>query len=411
VGISLLVIACNEEARLAACVASARPQVDEVVVVVQRSSDRTLQVARRVADRVIEHPCHGTEEFSRADGIAACSHEWILKLDADEELADDARIRELVAKSFDFWMLRRLTTAGDAVLEDLPHGRLFRKHKATFRAALHHGFEPTGGATVAVATGIAIRHAKTWYEQRYDDERYDRMAQKFPQFTPLPPTFRPNTSDESVWHAVVNDNEYQLPDRMPDWCVIDCGGHIGAFAHACLTRGAARVISVEPDAGNFAAIERHTAQFGAKSICLHGAVWRSDADRDRDKMNFLGYGRSGDFSNTAGGSCEPSNRGTIRAIPLDVLFELCGGRFVELLKIDIEGAEGPVLHTSKRIGEARRVYGEWHEHLDTLFQTQSPVRGVTYTPDALRKRIEGAGFTVRWQPTGGGLGLFWAERA
>jgi glycosyltransferase involved in cell wall biosynthesis len=80
--LSALVVAHNEEANLAACLATLR-FCDEIVVVLDRCTDRSAEIARAHADRIIEGawPLEGPR---RNDGIAACAGDWIFELDADE---------------------------------------------------------------------------------------------------------------------------------------------------------------------------------------------------------------------------------------------------------------------------------------------------------------------------------------
>jgi glycosyltransferase involved in cell wall biosynthesis len=86
VKLSALVCAHNEERRLAACLQKLR-FADEVVVVLDRCTDRSAEIARRHADRVVTgtFPLEGPR---RAAGVEACSGDWVLEIDADEIVSD-----------------------------------------------------------------------------------------------------------------------------------------------------------------------------------------------------------------------------------------------------------------------------------------------------------------------------------
>src|SRR5579859_2599283 len=93
--LSALVCAHNEEKRLAACLERLR-FADELVVVLDRCTDGSAEIARRYADRVVTgaFPLEGPR---RAAGVEACTGDWIIEIDADEHvglaLAEEIRDR------------------------------------------------------------------------------------------------------------------------------------------------------------------------------------------------------------------------------------------------------------------------------------------------------------------------------
>src|SRR4051812_21252890 len=93
--LSLCMIVKNEAAHLDRCLDSIRPLVDEIVIADTGSTDATLDIARRRADRVVAFPW--CDDFSAARNfvIDHAHGDWILSLDADETIAvrDHARIR------------------------------------------------------------------------------------------------------------------------------------------------------------------------------------------------------------------------------------------------------------------------------------------------------------------------------
>ncbi|MFZ4410638.1 MAG: glycosyltransferase family 2 protein [Paracraurococcus sp.] len=97
--ISALVVARNEEARLPACLASLA-EADEVVVVLDRSTDASAEIANAHGARLLEGGWE-LEGARRNAGIAACTGDWILEVDADERVPPAlwAEIRRVVAAS------------------------------------------------------------------------------------------------------------------------------------------------------------------------------------------------------------------------------------------------------------------------------------------------------------------------
>jgi glycosyltransferase involved in cell wall biosynthesis len=82
--ISATIVACNEANNLARALRSLAC-ADEIVVVDSGSTDETPAIAARLGARVINQPWQGyAAQKNLATGHA--QHEWILSLDADEEL-------------------------------------------------------------------------------------------------------------------------------------------------------------------------------------------------------------------------------------------------------------------------------------------------------------------------------------
>ncbi len=86
--ISACVISFNEEDRIEDCLKSLRPIADEIVVVDSGSTDRTREIARRFADKLVEQPFLGYLE-QKNFAVAQASHDWILSLDCDERVSPE----------------------------------------------------------------------------------------------------------------------------------------------------------------------------------------------------------------------------------------------------------------------------------------------------------------------------------
>lgn len=87
--LSVVVITWNEEERLRACLESAA-WADELVVVDAESRDKTAQIAREFTDHVLVRPWPGFPE-QKNFALAQASGEWLLSLDADEEISSELR--------------------------------------------------------------------------------------------------------------------------------------------------------------------------------------------------------------------------------------------------------------------------------------------------------------------------------
>ncbi len=103
--LSALVVAHNEEARLGACLECLH-FADEIVVLLDRSSDGSAATARRHGARVIEGAWE-IEGERRNAGITACRGDWILEVDSDEHVtpALAVEIRGAIAAVADGYFL------------------------------------------------------------------------------------------------------------------------------------------------------------------------------------------------------------------------------------------------------------------------------------------------------------------
>ena len=174
-------VVCNEEKRLPGMLTDTAPYVDEIVIVVQESHDRTLEIARKFADVLVEHSCLGHAGPSTPAAYAHANGDWVLFLDPDERLSDWGKenLRVWTAAEMDFYWLRELSTVDGAFMEDKPHGRLFRRGKGVVAKTVHTDKRPVDGArTMAVTDRVVIEHFKTGDEQALDDARYRSVSSR-----------------------------------------------------------------------------------------------------------------------------------------------------------------------------------------------------------------------------------------
>lgn len=89
--LSVAIITLNEEANLARTLASVS-WADEIIVVDSGSTDRTAEIARTYNARVIEHLWTGFAA-QKNFALSQCTGDWILSLDADEELSTELQFQ------------------------------------------------------------------------------------------------------------------------------------------------------------------------------------------------------------------------------------------------------------------------------------------------------------------------------
>ncbi len=88
--VSVVVITRNEEANIEDCLKSVHGWADEIIVVDDGSTDRTVPLAEPLAQKIF-HRRMDNEGTHRNWAYAQAKNEWVLSLDADETLSPELR--------------------------------------------------------------------------------------------------------------------------------------------------------------------------------------------------------------------------------------------------------------------------------------------------------------------------------
>ncbi len=165
--ISLCMIVKDEEASLDKCLESVQGVADEMIIVDTGSTDSSADIARRHGARVLSYPWQNDFSEARNFALEAASGDWVLVLDADEELPDDtrARIKDVVktsnADGFELVVRSPMPETDILKFEDVKIVRLFR-NKKEFRYVMpiheqiRQSIEKNGG--VVQAADLMIVH-------------------------------------------------------------------------------------------------------------------------------------------------------------------------------------------------------------------------------------------------------------
>ncbi len=147
--VSVYIIAFNEEEKIRDAINSVL-WADEIVVADSHSRDRTAAIAEEMGARVVQIDFQGFGDL-RNQAMAACHHDWIFSLDADERCTPEARDEMftcLQAPTADvyyiprrnFFMGRWMRHSG--FYPDYRQPQLFRKGSLVFRNdPVHEEFE------------------------------------------------------------------------------------------------------------------------------------------------------------------------------------------------------------------------------------------------------------------------------
>lgn len=164
--LSALIVARNEEQRLPDCLASVA-FADEVIVVLDRSTDASAAIAAAAGAKVIEGAWE-LEGERRNTGLDACTGDWIIEVDADERVNEPLarKIRETIATSPHAWhqvpvdnyvgdRLLRYGWAGSFGTTSVP--RLSRKGAKRWRPQrVHPGLDWTGKEGPKITEGALV---------------------------------------------------------------------------------------------------------------------------------------------------------------------------------------------------------------------------------------------------------------
>ena len=88
--ISCFLIVCNEVDRIEASLKPLAGWVDQLIVLDSGSTDGTVEIAQKYADKVYQTdwPGYGPQ---RNRALSYCDHDWVLSLDADEVITEELK--------------------------------------------------------------------------------------------------------------------------------------------------------------------------------------------------------------------------------------------------------------------------------------------------------------------------------
>lgn len=165
--------------------------------------------------------------------------------------------------------------------------------------------------------------------------RKDPAARAEARFSPFTFVFR--GADLSALRELLLDREYAflrpLLEERPAPVVVDVGAHIGLFAIWALSeRPASRILSVEADPGTFAILSENMAR--SASVPGSWAAVNRAAWKDGSPVRFS------DSGDAMSHRVSQTGRLSVAGITLEELIGMAAPTGeVDLLKIDIEGAE------------------------------------------------------------------------
>jgi FkbM family methyltransferase len=184
---------------------------------------------------------------------------------------------------------------------------------------------------------------------------------KYPLFV------RQNTSDMAVYKEVIENKQYDFTTLQAPKVIVDAGGNIGLTAvYFARKYPNAKIITIEPEESNFAMLKKNTENY-PNIIAINAALWNSEGEIelfDSGIGNWAFMTKDGtehdDFTIP-----KIEKKHMVKTVTIESLLKdlARGGEdMIDVLKIDIEGAEKEVFNDcSIWIKNVRSVIVELHE--------------------------------------------------
>lgn len=145
-GLSVAIITFNEERNLERTLESIKSIADEIVIVDSGSTDRTEEIVSKYDGKFIPQNWLGYGD-QRNVAIESCSEEWILNIDADEEISSELKSRiEQIINNGGSENVYEICFSSVCFGKVLKHGgwsgsyhiRLFKKNSGRFNSNMVH---------------------------------------------------------------------------------------------------------------------------------------------------------------------------------------------------------------------------------------------------------------------------------
>jgi FkbM family methyltransferase len=182
-----------------------------------------------------------------------------------------------------------------------------------------------------------------------------------------PVALRLKTSDLHTYGKIFAEEEYLLSPRETPKTIIDAGANIGlASIYFANKFQEATIIAIEPEESNFLLLKANTAPY-RRIIPIQAALWC-----DNGSINLVNPGNGGEWGKWGFQTQKLAEKNAnkvchqVQAVTVESIMRDHGMNFIDILKIDIEGAEKEVFtDASSWIDKVGVIIIELHEGLKT----------------------------------------------
>lgn len=170
---------------------------------------------------------------------------------------------------------------------------------------------------------------------------------------------RYQSSDSPVLRQVLIEEEYACLDELADpLLILDCGANVGYSSIYFLDKYPnAHVIAVEPDAENFKICQKNLQAYGDRVSLIHSAIWSHETG-----LVVCQYGNGHEWE-TQVKECQADQVPDLQATDIHNLLKTSGFPKIDLLKMDVEGAETIIFSQNYEtwIDKVKNIVVELHE--------------------------------------------------
>lgn len=206
--LSVCIITKNEEKNIKRCLDSIKSIADEIIVVDTGSTDKTIEIATGLGAKIIQHQWKDDFSEARNRSLESATKEWILFLDADEEIRESEhyKFKDILnnCNTYEGYYLRLVNIIQNVEAGDSIVLRMFKnKPEYRFIGKMHEqiveSLQVIGGNNCIGSTDMRITH------YGYDPELVDINA-KYERNINLLKSY--DDKDKDGYYYYVLGNEY-----------------------------------------------------------------------------------------------------------------------------------------------------------------------------------------------------------
>lgn len=186
----------------------------------------------------------------------------------------------------------------------------------------------------------------------------NKMQVKLPGYN-RPVSVRKNSSDWNVFKQVFIWKEYEYPFFFQPSTILDAGANVGYAAVWFANKfPEARIVSLEPESGNFNQLKENTKDY--KNIeAVKAGLWSRSCYLRIINPDWGSWGFRTEETDQGGD-------GAIPAVSIGDIMQQRGWDSIDLLKIDIESAEWKVFGENYEnwLPKAKMIFLELHDNIN-----------------------------------------------